>query len=397
MSLESLVLVVNPGSSSRKYALFAGDKKLANINFEFEDGKIIGMVEYNGQKYPAAYDDTDLSSVSRYVLSLFYKYEIISSEDVLQVIGIRVVAPSMRFTKDELFTDEIESVLEVIQQKAPLHITTVLAEIKQVKDHFPGIPLVAISDSAFHSTKKESAWYYGVDIELAEKFGIKRYGYHGISVGSVVNCLAKENKLSSKTIICHLGSGSSITAVVDGKSIDTTMGYSPLEGLMMATRSGSIDISAALAIKRELNLSDDDLEAYLNKKSGLLGISGSSNDIRQLITSEKQGDDKARLALGLFVYRIQSAIGQMVASMGGVDSIIFTAAVGERSSVIRSRILDNLGYLGFSYDSEINNQVYEPVEITNIATASSKPILVIMTDESTEIAHRAMNYIKNQQ
>lgn len=394
MSVESLILVVNPGSSSRKYALFAGDKKLANVNFEFEDGKVTGKVEYNGQKYPAAYDDADLSSVSRYVLSLLHKYEIISPEDVLTAIGIRVVAPIMRFTKDELLTDEVESALEVIQQKAPLHITTVLAEIKQIKDHFPGIPLIAISDTAFHSTKNEFAWYYGIDVELAEKFGIKRYGYHGISVGSVVHCLTQENKLSPKTIICHLGSGSSLTAVINGKSVDTTMGYSPLEGLMMASRSGNIDVSAALAIKRELNLSDDELEQYLNKKSGLLGVSGSSNDIRQLITSETQGDDRARLALGLLVYRIQLAIGQMAASMGGVDSIVLTGTVGERSSIIRGRILDNIGYLGFAYDSKLNDQAFEPAEATNIATANSKPILVISTDEAAEIARRAIDYIK---
>jgi acetate kinase len=394
MAMESLILVVNPGSSSRKYALFADGQKRATIYFEFEDGKVTGKVEYDGQKYPAAYDDADLSEVSRYVLPLIHQYKIISDTDNLTAIGIRVVAPVMRFTKDELVTDEVESALEAIQQKAPLHITTALSEIKQIKDHFPGTPLVAISDTAFHSTKRECAWYYGIDVKFAEEFGVKRYGYHGISVGSVVHYLKEKVMLAPKTIICHLGSGSSLTAVENGKSVDTTMGYSPLEGLMMATRSGTIDVSAALAIKRELQLTDDGLEQYLNKKSGLIGVSGSSNDIRQLLESEKQGDERAKLALALFVYRVQLAIGQMAASMDGVDCIVLTGTVGERSSVIRGRILDNLGYLGFTHDPNINEQTFEPTDVANIAIPSGKPIFVVSTDEAAEIARRTEQYIQ---
>lgn len=396
MAMESLILVVNPGSSSRKYALFANGEKRATIYFEFEDGKVTGKVEYDGQKYPAAYDDADLSAVSRYVLPLIHQYKIISDTDNLSAIGIRVVAPVMRFTKDELITDEVESALEAIQQKAPLHITTALSEIKQIKDHFPGTPLVAISDTAFHSTKQECAWYYGIDVKFAEESGIKRYGYHGISVGSVVHYLKEKGMLSPKTIICHLGSGSSLTAVENGKSVDTTMGYSPLEGLMMATRSGTIDVSAALAIKRELNLSDDELEQYLNKKSGLIGVSGSSNDIRQLLASEEQGDVRAKLALDLFVYRVQLAIGQMAASMDGVDCIVLTGTVGERSSIIRGRILDRLGYLGLMHDPRANEQAFEPADVANISIASGKPVLVVSTDEAAEIARRTEQYIQGE-
>jgi len=394
MTPESLILVVNPGSASRKYALFADGKKRANINFEFEDGRVIGKVEFAGNKTPITCDDADLSAVSSHILPLLHEHEIIGHSDVLTAIGIRIVAPAMRFTKDELITDEVIVALESIQQIAPLHITTALSEVKQIKEHFPGTPLIAISDTAFHSTKSEFAWHYGIDTEFANRFEIKRYGYHGISVGSVVHCLAEQNKLSQKTIICHLGSGSSLTAVVDGKSVDTTMGYSPLEGLLMASRSGTIDVSAALAIKRELQLTDSELESYLNKKSGLLGVSGSSNDVRQLLVSEEQGDDRARLALGLFVYRIQLAIGQMAASMSGVDSIVFTGTIGERSAVIRGRILDNLEYLGFIYHKDNNNSTFEPVEAVNIAIEASKPAWVIVTDEAAEIARRAEQYIK---
>lgn len=395
MASKSLILVVNPGSSSRKYALFADGNKKAVVNFEFEDGKVAGKVEYNGQKYPAAYSDADLSEVSKYVLPLLHQYNVIGPDDSLSAIGVRVVAPSMRFTKDQLLTDEVISTLEALQQKAPLHITTVLAEIKHIKHYFPEVSLVAISDTAFHVTKNECAWHYGIDTELSEKTGIKRYGYHGISIGSVVHYLSELGKLAPKTIICHLGSGSSLTAVQDGKSVDTTMGYSPLEGLMMATRSGTIDLSAALAIKHELNLNDEELESYLNKKSGLIGVSGSSNDIRQLITAEESGDKKAKLALDLFVYRIQLLIGQMAASMDGVDEIVFTGTVGERSNIIRGRILSKLNYLGFTRDKSLDEAAFEPSTPARITTADSKSALVVSTDEAAEIARRAQSYISS--
>jgi len=395
MASKLLILVVNPGSSSRKYALFTDGQKSANINFEFEDNKVIGKVEYEGKKYPIDCDDADLSGVSSHILPLLHEHKIISEADELTAIGIRVVAPVMRFTKDELLTDEVEAALEVIKQKAPLHITTVLAEIKRIKNHFPSTPLIAISDTAFHATKPSHAWYYGIDTKFADTSGIKRYGYHGISIGSIVHYLTKKSLLTPKTIICHLGSGSSITAVQDGKSVETTMGYSPLEGLMMASRSGNIDVSAALAIKRELGLTDNGLEQYLNKQSGLLGVSGSSNDVRQLLISEGKGDKRAKLALDIFIYRIQQSIGQMAASMNGVDSVIFTGTIGERSSIVRERILGHMQYLGFICDNEINNNTFEPAD-ANIAISDSKPALVVSTDEAAEIARRTKQYILSQ-
>ncbi len=390
---ESLILVVNPGSASRKYALFADGKNRATINFEFVDGGVVGKVEYGGEKYPKSYDDSDLSNVSRYILPLLHEYKIIGDDETLSAVGIRVVAPSKRFMQDEAVTDDIITALEGVQQKAPLHVTTVLAEIKHLETYFEGIPVITVSDSAFHSTKPTWAWHYGIDVDLAEKFDILRYGYHGISIESVVRRMQSDNILQPKTIICHLGSGSSLTAVGDGKSVDTTMGYTPLEGLMMASRSGTIDVSAALAIKRELNLSDDGLEEYLNKKSGLSGVSGSSNDIRQLLASEEQGDGRAKLALKLFVYRIQQAIGQMAASLGGVDCLVFTATIGERSAIIRSRILDDLQYLGFNYDKQVNDDTFEPKEAVNLGTSESKPVMVVATDEAAEIARRAGQYL----
>ena len=394
MASELLTLVVNPGSASRKYAVFAKGHKWATINFEFVDGKIVGEIDHAEEHHSMSYDDTDLNVASRYVMPLLRSNNVIDDSDKIAVIGIRVVAPSKRFMQDELVTPEIEVALEAAAKIVPLHISTELFEIKQLKNHFPGVPILAISDSEFHATKPEWACYYGIDTELADKCEIKRFGYHGLSVGSVVRDLENLKLLQPNTIICHLGSGSSVTAVVNGKSIDTTMGYTPLEGLIMASRSGDIDVSAAIAIKRELQLTDDGLEKYLNQQSGLLGVSGSSNDVRQLLESETNGDEKAKLALKLFVYRIQQAIGKMAASMGGVDCIVFTGTIGERSNIIRSRVLDKLGFLGFNCDQGINEKTFEPSDVTNIATESGKPILVILTDEAAEIARRAEQYIE---
>lgn len=394
MTFESLIFIVNPGSASRKYALNVGGQKKASLHFELVDGKVVGNLEYDGNKYSEKYDDGNLSNAPHRTMPLLHKYKVINDTDKISAIGIRIVAPNKQFTDDQLVTDKVIVLLSALSQKSPLHIKTALLEIKQLKIRFPGVPIIAISDSAFHTTKPDWARYYGIDTVVAEKLGVERYGFHGISVGSVVKYLDKKEILLPKTIICHLGSGSSITAVQNGKSVDTTMGYSPLEGLMMATRSGSMDISATLAIKRGLHMSDSELEEYLFKKSGLLGVSGSSDDIRQLIVSESKGDTRAKLALDIFVYRIQQAIGQMSASMNGVNCLVFTGTVGERSAIIRGRILKRLEYLGFSSSSSVNKQTIEPTELANIADMSSKPILVVPTDESNEIARRVIEYIK---
>lgn len=393
MAAESLIFVVNPGSASRKYALFSGGKKIAGIHFELVDGKVVGNLDYNNAKYTSKYDDGNLSNAPHRVMPLLRKHGVLNKNETFTAIGIRIVAPSRRFTQDEQITDSTEKALDNLRQDTPLHIRVALLEIKQLKIRFPNIPIIAVSDSAFHVTKPDYAKFYGIDVDITNKFEVERYGYHGLSVGSIVRRLKDNDILLPKVVICHLGSGSSITAIQNGKSVDNTMGYSPLEGLMMATRSGDIDVAAALVIKRGLKLSDSDLEEYLDKKSGLLGVSGSSNDIRQLLILEDKGNKRAKLALAMLVYRIQQAIGQMVASMNGVNCLVFTGTVGERSGVIRSRIVKGLSYLNFECDRKINLDTFEPDDIANVATDSSKPILIIKTDEAAEIAHRTEIYI----
>lgn len=394
MTTKPMVLVVNPGSASRKYALYSGNQEKASIYYEYVDGKVVSEIEFDGNKITIPCDDTDLSGVSRYVEPLLLENNLISSTGSISAIGIRLVAPSRRFMQDELITSEIEMILEKVQESAPLHITTFLAEVRQLKEHIPNTPIVAVSDSAFHATKPTWAANYGIDTEMADRFDIKRFGYHGISIASVVKKLRDGDILQPKTIVCHLGSGSSVTAVYNGDSYDTTMGYTPLEGLVMASRSGSIDVTAALAIKRRLHFTDNELEHYLNTKCGLLGISGSSNDIRQLLTLEDDGDERASLALKMYVYRIQQAIGQMAAGMGGVDLIVFTGTVGERSFIIRGRIIEELGFLGFKHNHKTNDHAYEPTEPTNISALRKKPIYVVSTNEASEIARRAERYAR---
>ncbi|NTW61833.1 acetate/propionate family kinase [Candidatus Saccharibacteria bacterium] len=394
MEKKSLIFVANPGSASRKYALFEDGQNRAGIHFEYVGDSIVGTLSYDGQKRVINFDDKDLTTVSSHVLQMLRDNKVIGPNDKIDAIGIRIVAPSRRFMQDEVINTELLNALSNLQEDDPLHIKSALEEIKQLQVYFKDVPIVAVSDSAFHKTKPERAWYYGVDTKLANKLGIERYGYHGISLGSIVGRLKGSDILMPKTIICHLGSGSSVTAVENGKSIDNTMGYSPLEGVIMATRSGSIDVSAALAIKRDLKLSDHELEQYLDKQSGLLGVSGTSDDIRQLLNSESKGDNRAELALDLFVYRIQQAIGQMAASLDGVNCLVFTGTVGERSNIIRTRITKQLSFLGFQVDKDINEETFEPTDVANIASHDSKPILVISTDEAAEIAHRTADKVK---
>jgi acetate kinase len=238
-------------------------------------------------------------------------------------------------------------------------------------------------------TKPDFAWNYGIRLEDADKHDIKRFGYHGLSLASVIHTLRAYEKLPPRVVVCHLGSGASVTAVYHGKSFDTTMGYSPLEGLVMATRSGSIDPTAVRVLQAELGLSSDAMEEYLNKQSGLLGLSGVSSDIRELVEYESNGHHHASLALQTYVHNVQKAVGQMVAAMGGVDVLVFTGTVGERSFVMRERIVQKLHYLDFLLDGHTNRACEGPSELAVISRlAHSRPIFVVPASEEAEMVRR---------
>lgn len=394
MAGKSYIFVVNPGSASRKYALFLNGTKTANIHFELVDNKVVGNIESPNGNYSIKYSDGNLSNAPHRLLPLMEKYGLVDKDDKIIGIGVRIVAPSKQFINDQIINHKVLNDLENLRQEAPLHVKTVVLEIRHLMKRFPDVPIVGVSDSKFHANKPNYAKYYPIDLKIAEKFEILRYGFHGISVGSVIEKLKSNDNLISKTVVCHLGSGCSVTAVLDGKSVETTMGYSPLEGLMMSTRSGSMDATAAIVLQENLKLTNIRLEQYLDKEAGLLGVSGSSDDIRRLVASEKNGDDRAKLALDMFVYKIQQAIGQMASAMNGIGCIVFTGTVGERSSIIRKRVVKNLSYLNFVIDNDLNKQAYEPKDTFNVASIESKPILVVSTDEANEIAKRTETFFK---
>jgi len=392
--MNELVLITNPGSASRKYALFDHENFLASFHFEYENGSVICNIDDpdDGKKIIKP-DFSDLTDTVSHIGKILQNEGYINDQHKLSAIVARLVAPTDYFAKHHIVDDEFMANLEVAKARAPLHTPVIAAEIAHFREQFKSLPIIAISDSAFHSTKPELMKYYPFDTELADQSGIKRYGYHGLSVGSIVHTMKTEDILPAKLIVAHLGSGSSISAVFEGSAMDTSMGYSPLEGLMMSTRSGSLDIAAALAIKRELQLDDEGLEKYLNKQAGLLGVSGSTDDMREIIAGRDAGDAKATFAHALFVYRVQNLIGQMAASLGGVDALVFTATIGERSDEIRHYVTQKLSYLGFQLDEAKNQKPQFTGKYANIAAKNSKPIYVIHADETGEMIRLALEYL----
>ena len=389
MAMEkSLILVANPGSASRKYALYRGSQLRASLHFEYSKGHVVCTLEHNSKHRQLTVNLSDINTAAELVGGLLQQNGVLQTSEYISHIGLRVVAPSNFFLKDHLVDDNVLSRLKTLAIRAPLHINATLDELRQLRQQFPKAQVVGVSDSAFHITKPEHAWNYGLPLEDADRLEIKRFGYHGLSAASVVETLRTTEKLPPKLIIAHLGSGTSITAVDNGKSIDTTMGYSPLEGTIMGTRCGSIDITAAQALKVALGYNDDQLDEYLNRRSGLLGLGGSA-DIRQLLQRQTDGDQRARLALQTYVYSVQKAIGQMTAALGGVDMLVFTGTVGERSAPIRERITAPLHYLDLALDKHANDECRAPTKPTKISQlGESKPICVIPSQEAAHIAQR---------
>jgi acetate kinase len=387
----ALTLVVNPGSSSRKYSLFAGENCLAKIHFEHLGEKIVYSTEQNSEiSAPSEVNISHLTFASSKVLTIFKSLGLLESTDQIQKIALRVVAPSSYFQQDRLIDGETLKKLEALEPRALLHINADLQEIHSLKKQFAGAKIIGVSDSAFHTAIPDSSANYGLPLKDAEKLDIKRFGYHGLSVESAVAKLKKADRLAKRVVVCHLGSGASITALRNGKSVHTTMGYSPLEGLLMATRSGDVDITAVQVLQKGLGLDNHQLQSYLNEKSGLLGVSGVSSDIRELLKSEGFGNPHAKLALKMYVLRIQKAIGAASAVLGGLDTLVFTGVVGERSYEIRKRVVSKLMFLGLTLDAQANHQTVEPREVSCISPPHHPAkVLVVPTDEDSEIVKHA--------
>ena len=396
--MDNLFLITNPGSASRKYALYRGDDSIAEFHFEYENGDVICTIRDDDGKKTIPVKIDNLTEAVDQLDEILTDEGYISEKNKLAGIIIRIVAPMDYFVENHVVDEEFMEHIELAKKRAPLHVPVVAAEIERLQISFPGTKIISVSDSAFHWGKPDLMKYYAFDTELADKYSIKRYGFHGLSCDFVTNYLKESELLEPKTVIAHLGSGSSVSAIFEGNSMDNTMGYTPLEGLCMATRVGDIDLSAALALKRELGIeSDSELEAYLNKKCGLLGLSGGvTDDMREIIQKRDEGDAKATLAHAMFVYRVQYGIAKMAASMGGIDALVFTATIGERSDEIRRSVVTKLKYLGFELDQEKNKNPEFNGRHALISAENSKPIFIVHTNETAAMIRRAQELLNQE-
>ncbi len=388
--MEELFLVTNPGSSSRKYGLYRDETRLCDLHFETENGQIVCTFrQADGSRKKFTEGFKRIGDTIRYTREILDKEGFLGDSVKIHAILARVAATGEFFNEDHIVDDDCLRRLEDEKRRAPLHVPVIAAEIAECVRAFPDTPVITISDSHFHHTRDDVHKYYAIDIDLANRAEIKRYGYHGLSMGAVRNYMRDNDILAPRVVACHLGSGASLTAIKDGYSFDTTMGYTPLEGVMMATRCGDIDPAAAVAIQRELGFNEEAVEEYLNRQCGLLGVSGASSDMREILDLRADGDPRAKLAYDMYIYRIQRAVGEMVASMQGVDALVFTATIGERNAEIRRDIVAGLGYLGFKISDAKNGDGLGDNLHVNIASPSSLPIYVIQTNETDAMIRRA--------
>ncbi|MCD7813920.1 MAG: acetate kinase [Lachnospiraceae bacterium] len=391
------VLVINCGSSSLKYQLINSDSEQVLAKGLCERIGIDGRLTYQkagGEKeITEAAMPTHKEAIQMVLDALVNeKTGAIASLSEVNAVGHRVVHGGEKFASSVVITDEVIAAVEECNDLAPLHNPANLIGINACKELMPGVPMVAVFDTAFHQTMPEKAYLYGLPYEYYEKYKVRRYGFHGTSHSFVSKHAAEFLGLDladSKIIVAHLGNGASISAVVNGKCVDTSMGLTPLEGLVMGTRSGDIDPAIMEFIAKKEKLDIAGIMNVLNKKSGVYGISGGlSSDFRDLEEGMNAGNKKAENAIEVFSYRVAKYIGSYVAAMNGVDAIAFTAGIGENAPTVRKKVLGYLGYLGITMDEEANKQRGED---NVISTADSKvKVAVIPTNEELAICRETV-------
>ena len=401
-----IILVLNCGISSLKYQLL--DMK----NDEVYDLLAKGLVERIGmetgclkhqaagkeklvREMPVADHTVGMHAVLDALMDK--EYGVLETLEDIEAVGHRVVHGAEEFMCSQLVTDEVVAQLEKCSVFAPLHNPANILGIKAVSAALPTVPQVAVFDTAFHHTMPAYAYMYALPYEYYDKYRIRRYGFHGTSHKFVSAKGAKFAGLDlgySKIITCHLGNGSSIAAVLNGKSIDTSMGFTPLEGLIMGTRCGNVDPDVVTYIQEKEGLSASEMSRVLNKKSGFLGLSGVSSDARDLNEAANAGDAKAKLTLKNHTYDITKFIGAYAAAMNGVDLIVFTGGIGENNSRLRRRVCENLTYLGVKFDYDANVAAGRDVMIS--LPDSQVKIAVITTDEELMIARDTMHIVQNE-
>lgn len=390
------VLVINCGSSSLKYQLIDSETEAVLAKGLCEriglDGRLVYQKAGCDKEITEAAMPTHKQAIQMVLDALVNPATgAIASLAEVDAVGHRVVHGGEKFTSSALVTDEVLAAIEECNDLAPLHNPANLIGINACNELMPNVPMVAVFDTAFHQTMPETAYLYGLPYEYYEKYKVRRYGFHGTSHSFVSKETADflgMDYADSKIIVAHLGNGASISAVLNGKCVDTSMGLTPLEGLIMGTRSGDIDPSIMEYIAKKENLDLAGVMNVLNKKSGVLGISGVSSDFRDLEDGHFAGDAHCTLTLEVFSYRVAKYIGAYVAAMNGVDAISFTAGVGENGPIIREMVLKYLGYLGIELDEEANNKRGSN---NVISTADSKvKVCVIPTNEELAIARETV-------
>ena len=391
------VLVINCGSSSLKYQLINSDTEAVLAKGLCERIGIDGRLVY--QKAGCDKEVTESAMPThkqaiKLVLDALLNEATGAIKDLSEIdaVGHRVVHGGEKFATSTILTEEVIAVIEECNDLAPLHNPANLIGIRACQELMPSVPMVAVFDTAFHQTMPNVAYMYGLPYEYYEKYGVRRYGFHGTSHSFVskraAEILGKDYK-ELKTIVCHLGNGASICAVKNGESVDTSMGLTPLEGLIMGTRSGDIDPSIIDYIAQKENLTLPQVINVLNKKSGVEGMSGVSSDFRDLKAAADEGNERAQLALKAYTYRVVKYIGAYAAAMNGVDAICFTAGLGENDSTTRAEIMSSLAYLGITVDEEANKNAGGKESV--ISTADSKvTCLAIPTNEELAICRETV-------
>ena len=387
------ILVLNCGSSSVKYKLFdmATKKLLGQGGAEKVGmkGSFIKHTTADGEKVMIEGEILEHTNAIEYILGILIspKYGCLKSLDEINAVGHRVVHGGERFNASVLITQEVKTQIEQCIQMAPLHNPPNLSGIEAIELLIPNVPQVGVFDTAFHQTMPKYAYIYGIPYSLYKKHGVRRYGFHGTSHRYVSKRGCEFLNVDFKTqkiITCHLGNGGSITAVKNGESVDTSMGFTPLEGLLMGTRCGDLDPGVIQYLMDKEMIGTNSTSSLLNKYSGVLGVSGISSDMRDLETAANSGDKRAILALKIYSYRIKKYIGAYAAALGGVDIVLFTGGVGENQISMRAQICEDLHYMGLEID-DTRNKVQGKEAL--ISTDSSRvKVVVIPTDEEFMIA-----------
>ena len=396
------VLVINCGSSSLKFQLINAETEKVLAKGLCERIGIDGRLTYQpagGEKEKSDLAMPTHTEAIQFVIDALTneKTGVVKSLDEIGAVGHRLVHGGEKFASSVVITDEVKKAVEECNDLAPLHNPANLIGVAACEKLMPGTPMVAVFDTAFHQTMPEKAYMYGLPYEYYEKYKVRRYGFHGTSHSFVSKRAAEVMGKSYdevKTIVCHLGNGSSVSAVLNGKCVDTSMGLTPLEGLVMGTRSGDIDPAIMEFIAKKENLDIEGVMEVLNKKSGVFGISGGlSSDFRDLTDAMNDGDKKAKIAMDVFSYRVAKYIGSYAAAMNGVDDIVFTAGIGENDDYVREEVCKYLGYLGVDFDSEVNKGLRgKEAELTK--EGSKVKVFVIPTNEELAIARETLALVK---